>query len=99
MTQLTAVVGQIQQEKGKFPSQPQANPAGTHYVGEAPAQNIEQAKAITTLRSGKVVDKTISPKPVPSVAPVVVPGTGDTSLKENTQEPPEVEESAPAATT
>ncbi|XP_057483886.1 uncharacterized protein LOC130770422 [Actinidia eriantha] len=62
---LTATMGAMQQEKGKFPSQPQANPQGQHQVGSSSGfePHIEHLKAITTLRSGKEIDKTILPKP------------------------------------
>lgn len=46
------------QEKNKFPSQPQPNPQ--HKVQQfqtvAEASNVKNVEAITTLRSGKVVD-------------------------------------------
>lgn len=59
-------------EKGKFPAQPQPNP--TRQVSNvenatSTSGNHEQLNAITTLRSGKVIDKTI-PLPNPSVEPL-----------------------------
>ena len=64
ITKSTTSVGSSQQEKGKFPSQPIQNPEGQNSVGTS-SQNdgtIEHCKAITTLRSGKTIDKTIHPK-------------------------------------
>ena len=64
ITKLTASMGSSQQEKGKFPSQPIQNPQGQNSV-ETSSQNdgtFEHCKAITTLRSGKTIDKTIHPK-------------------------------------
>ncbi|XP_057506563.1 uncharacterized protein LOC130789773 [Actinidia eriantha] len=68
---LTATVRAMQQKKGKFPSQPQANPQGQHQVGSSSGfePHIEHLKAITTLRSGKEIDKTILPKPSQNKAP------------------------------
>ena len=60
MSQLTAVIGQLQQEKGKFPAQ--GSTTGAHYLGTSPGPNQEEAKSVTTLRSGKEIDKTILPK-------------------------------------
>ena len=54
-------MGNFQQEKGKLPSQPIQNPQGQNSVGvPGPSEGtFEHCKTITTLRSGKVVDKTI----------------------------------------
>ena len=52
------------QEKGKFPSQPLANPRGQAMVineGES-SERVEELKPITILRSGKEINKTIVPK-------------------------------------
>ena len=49
-----------QQTQGRFPAQPQQNPKPANYIEET----HEQVHAITTLRSGKEVDKTIAPKEV-----------------------------------
>ena len=57
-------MGSSQQENGEFPSQPIQNPQGQNSV-ETSIQNdgtFEHCKAITTLRSGKTIDKTIHPK-------------------------------------
>ncbi|XP_057461070.1 uncharacterized protein LOC130751468 [Actinidia eriantha] len=64
-------MGALQQERGKFPSQPQANPQGQHQVVSSSGFEplIEHLKAITTLRSGKEIDKTILPKPSQNKAP------------------------------
>ncbi|XP_042991370.1 uncharacterized protein LOC122318232, partial [Carya illinoinensis] len=50
------------QEKGKFPAQPQPNPKGKFEVRNPnPSDSkFEHAKSITTLRSGKIIDKSIS---------------------------------------
>jgi hypothetical protein len=52
------------QEKGKFPTQPQPNPQGQFGVSSSSASGTEHehVKSITTLRSGKVIDKTIPTK-------------------------------------
>ena len=110
MTQLTAVVGQNQQERGKFPSQPHTNAVGTNYLGDGSGTsnlnpNLEEVNAITTLRSGKVIDKTIPlkqkpvPPPAPVAAPVVVPAVGKCTEEERESESPEVVVPAPAAPT
>jgi hypothetical protein len=109
MTALTNMIQQMQQVRGQFPSQPQANPAGTHLIGESSSQNPNtgEANAVTTLRSGKIIDKTVAPKqkPVPptepEVVPAVVPDSGKESEKEENEreELPEVVVPAPAAPT
>ena len=57
-------MGNFQQEKGKLPSQTIQNPQGQNSVGvSSPSDGtFEHCKAVTTLRSGKVVDKTIQLK-------------------------------------
>ena len=64
ITKLTSSIGHLQQEKGKLPSQPIQNPQGQNSVGvSGPSEGtFEHCKAVTTLRSGKVVDKTIQTK-------------------------------------
>ena len=64
ITKLTLSIGNLQQEKGKLPSQPIQNPQGQISVGvSGPSEGtFEHCKAVTTLRSGKVVDKTIQTK-------------------------------------
>ena len=64
ITKLTSSMGNFQQEKGKLLSQPIQNPQGQNSVGVlGPSEgNFEHCKAVTTLRSGKVVDKTIPTK-------------------------------------
>ncbi|KAH7844708.1 hypothetical protein Vadar_030816 [Vaccinium darrowii] len=78
MTQLTAVISQMQQEKGRFPAQ--GSQAGAHYVGNpsgpnVQGQNQEEAKAVTILRSGKTIDKTIQPtlRQAPPPEPIIEP--------------------------
>ena len=57
-------MGNFQQEKEKLLSQTIQNPQGQNIVGVlGPSEGtFEHCKAITTLRSGKVIDKTIQPK-------------------------------------
>jgi hypothetical protein len=52
------------QEKGKFLAQPQPNPQGQFGVNGSSSSGTqhEHVKSITTLRSGKVIDKTIPTK-------------------------------------
>jgi hypothetical protein len=49
------------QEKGKFPSQPQQNPKGQYNANASSSgsQHMDQVKSVITLRSGKVIEKTI----------------------------------------
>ncbi|KAG5553848.1 hypothetical protein RHGRI_011652 [Rhododendron griersonianum] len=73
IVKLNNTVGLLQQERGKLPTQTQVNPQGQHFVGSSSVPSPEQAKSITTLRSGKEVDKTIPPKPIkPQVTPSIV---------------------------
>ena len=64
ITKLTSSMGNFQQEKGKLPSQPIQNPQGQNSVGVSGSSEgtFEHCKAVTTLRNGKVVDKTIITK-------------------------------------
>ena len=64
ITKLTSYMGNFQQEKGKLPSQTIQNPQCQNSVGvSGPSDDtFEHCKAVTTLRSGKVIDKTIQPK-------------------------------------
>ncbi|XP_022852000.1 uncharacterized protein LOC111373667 [Olea europaea var. sylvestris] len=64
------------QEKGKFPAQPQPNPFGQFNVNASSSSESQQenANSITTLRSGKIIDKTIPSKELKS---------GGTSKQEN----------------
>ena len=64
ITKLTSYMGNFQQEKGKLPSQTNQNPQGQNSVGvTGPSDGtFEHCKAVTTLRSGKVIEKTIQPK-------------------------------------
>ena len=57
-------MGNFQQEKEKLPSQTIQNPQGQNSVEvSGPIDGtFEHCKAVTTLRSGKVIDKTIQPK-------------------------------------
>jgi len=49
------------QEKGKFPSQPQQNPKGQYNssASGSESQHMDQVKSVTTLRSGKVIEKPV----------------------------------------
>jgi hypothetical protein len=49
------------QEKGKFPSQPQQNLKGQYNSNASSSRNqhMDQVKSITSLRSGKVIEKLI----------------------------------------
>ena len=64
ITKLTSSMVNFQQEKGKLPSQTIQNPQGQNSIGISTPNdvNFEHCKAITTLRSGKTIDKTIQPK-------------------------------------
>ena len=64
ITKLTSSMGNFQQEKGKLPSQTIQNPQGQNSVGVSGSSEgtFEHCKVVTTLRSGKVIDKTIQPK-------------------------------------
>ncbi|GFZ11139.1 hypothetical protein Acr_22g0005370 [Actinidia rufa] len=62
LSKLTTSMGVAQNERGKFPSQPQPNPQGQHSIGSSNEGHMEHLKAVTTLRSGREVDKTIYPK-------------------------------------
>ena len=48
-------------EKGKFPSQPQPNPQGQFCVNDCSSSEnkMSQAKSVTTLHSGKIIEKDI----------------------------------------
>ena len=48
------------QEKGKFPAQPQPNPRSFQDTqGISGNQHMDQVKSVITLRSGKIVEKSI----------------------------------------
>ena len=57
-------MGNFQQEKGKLPSQTIQNPQGQNSVGVlSPSDGtFKHCKVVTTLQSGKIIDKTIQPK-------------------------------------
>ena len=57
-------MGSFLQEKGKLPSQTIQNPRGQNSVGVSGPSDVtfEHCKAVTTLGSGKTIDKTIQPK-------------------------------------
>ena len=64
ITKLTSSMGNFQQEKGKLPYQTIQNSQGQNSVGVSGLSKgtFEHCKAVTTLRSGKVIDKSIQPK-------------------------------------
>ena len=64
ITKLASSMRNFQQEKGKLPSQTIQNPQGQNSVGASGPSDgtFEHCKAITTLRSGKIIEKTIQPK-------------------------------------
>ena len=64
ITKLTSYLGNFQQEKGKLPSHTIQNPQGQNSVGISSPNDVtfEHYKAVTNLRSGKTIDKTIQPK-------------------------------------
>ena len=52
-------------EKGKFPAQAQPNPSRQVHSAEASSQSPsghDHVASVTTLRSGKIIDKTIIPR-------------------------------------
>ena len=59
LTKLTTSMNTI--EKGKFPSQPQPNPQGQFCVDDCSSfeNKVSQVKFVTTLRSGKIIEKDI----------------------------------------
>ena len=61
---LTSSMGNFQQEKGKLLSQTIQYPQGQNSVGVSGPSDVtfEHCKAVTTLQSGKIIDKTIQPK-------------------------------------
>ncbi|GFY90952.1 hypothetical protein Acr_07g0011480 [Actinidia rufa] len=101
LSKLTTSMGVAQNERGKFPSQPQPNPQGQHSIGSSNDGHMEHLKAVTTLRSGREVDKTIYPKvtnttglrtaPIPSYAHEGVGvrnnGQGKNVVKESVETP------------
>ena len=64
ITKLTSSMGNFQQEKGKLASQTIQNPQGQNSIGASGPSDgtFEHCKAVTTLRSGKIIDKTIKAK-------------------------------------
>ena len=66
MMKLTSTVGTLQKQRGKFSSQPLINPQHqfhqyTNASTSNPPPNHEQAKAITTLRSGREIVRPSNP--------------------------------------
>ena len=56
-------------EKGKFPAQPKPNPSTQCNVSCSSDTQSENANSITTLQSGKIIDKTIPSKELKSNPP------------------------------
>ena len=54
-----------QTTKGTLPTQAIPNVQGQHFVEDSNGLDaqVEHLKAVTVLRSGKIIDKTIPPKP------------------------------------
>ena len=59
LTKFTTFMSTI--EKGKFPSQPQPNPQGQFCVDDCSSfeNKVSQVKSVTTLHSGKIIEKDI----------------------------------------
>ncbi|XP_058189383.1 uncharacterized protein LOC131306969 [Rhododendron vialii] len=71
---LTTAIGVLQQEKGKLPTQPLANPQSQNLLGSSSVNFPKQAKAIISLRSGKIVDNAqVEPPVMTSLLPFPVP--------------------------
>ena len=69
----------LNNEKGKFPTQIIENPQNKSFQGHPsnPSHTHEQAKSITTLRSGRVLDNHVSsPQPPPIVPSPIVEEKG-----------------------
>ncbi|KAI8542868.1 hypothetical protein RHMOL_Rhmol08G0173500 [Rhododendron molle] len=88
MGKLATSVGLLQQERGKFPAQPLANPQGQNLVGSSSVSLPEQAKSIITLRSGKVVDNAQVEPPVPTFLKTAPEPTSSTSDGESPKQAP-----------
>ncbi|GFS30263.1 hypothetical protein Acr_00g0011070 [Actinidia rufa] len=82
-------------EKGKLPAQPQPNPSRHVHSAEIsnqPSSGHEQVQAITVLRSGKTIDKTILPidlkgrEEASKVVDGTVRGDRETSEKKESEE-------------
>ena len=74
-------------EPGKFPSQPNPNPAGqAHRVETSTSQSHEQVQSVTILRSGKEIEKPKDPRIVQPTAgepdPEDASGEEPTEMKE-----------------
>ena len=80
--QLATVVGE--REKGKFPSQPVPNPKSQYEVSTS--KSMEEAKSISILRSGKIIEK-------PDYVPQPDTEKNKDSLKEDEKSQPECSQS------
>ncbi|XP_058222918.1 uncharacterized protein LOC131332639 [Rhododendron vialii] len=95
MEKITTSIGLFQQERGKFPTQPQANPQGQLLIGSSLGPPLEQAQAIITLRSGKAVDNlVVNPPATPSLEPSST-STGSTPTEERIEQAPEEDRESP----
>ncbi|XP_058208211.1 uncharacterized protein LOC131321225 [Rhododendron vialii] len=95
MGKITTSIGLLQQERGKFPTQPQANPQSHLLIGSSSIPLPEQAQAIITLRSGKAVDNLVVN---PSATPILEPAstsTSSTTLGESPKSSPEEDGESP----
>lgn len=93
MGKLTTVIGVLQQERGKLPTQPVANPQGQHFAQGSSVPFPEQAKAIISLRSGKTVDNAqVEPPVAPSFLPSPTPSKPPIPSEESPKQAPLEEE-------
>ncbi|XP_058208166.1 uncharacterized protein LOC131321178 [Rhododendron vialii] len=97
MGKLTTSIGILQQEKGKLPTKPLANPQGQNVLGSSSMTFPEQAKAIISLRSGKTVDNAqVEPPVTPSLLPFSAPLKPTTPNGESRKPAPTEEEKGKA---
>ncbi|XP_058208240.1 uncharacterized protein LOC131321253 [Rhododendron vialii] len=95
MGKITTSIGLLQQERGKFPTQPQANPQGQLLIGSSSVPPPEQAQAIITLRSGKAVNNLVINS---LVTPILLPlstSTSSTATEECIEQAPEEDGESP----
>ncbi|XP_058192106.1 uncharacterized protein LOC131309500 [Rhododendron vialii] len=95
MGKITTSIGLLQQEKGKFPTQPQANPQGQLLIGNSSIPPPEQAQAIITLRSGKAVDNLVVNPPATPILEPASTSTSSTTLGESPKSSPEEDGESP----
>ncbi|XP_058216786.1 uncharacterized protein LOC131327658 [Rhododendron vialii] len=95
MGKITTSIGLLQQERGKFPTQPQANPQGQLLIGSSSIPPPEQAQAIITLRSGKAVDNLVVNPPATRILEPASTSTSSTTLGESPKSSPEEDGESP----